>query len=105
MSLFDAGEPAPTSAPRPSSRLGPVGQAILQHLREHPTISPLEAGLICHGLRRREWCGVGARSAGSRSRACCGYTSTDGLAALKRLVKAGYVERKAHGVYAPTWRP
>lgn len=102
MTLFDAGEP--TIGPRPSTRLGPVGQAILAHLRDHRTISPLEAGLICHGLRRREWCGVGTRSVGSRSRACCGYTSTDGLEALKRLVKAGYVERKAHGVYAPPRR-
>lgn len=96
--LFDAGEP--TATPRPSTRLGPVGQAILAHLREHPFISPLEAGRICHALRRREHCGVGSKTVGARSAACCGYCSDDGLAAIQRLVRAGYLERTGHGRYA-----
>lgn len=103
MTLFDPGEPAPSAEPRPSTRLGPVGQAILAYLREHEAISPLEAGLICHRLRDKP-CGVGAKMAGSRSKACCGYTSTDGSEALYRLVRAGYVANVAHGRYVPTWR-
>lgn len=106
MTLFDAGDA--TAGPRPSTRLGPVGQAILAYLREpdHGTVSPLQAGLICHDLRKRRGgsCGVGSHTVGDASRACCGYTSDDGLLALKRLVRAGYLQRTGHGRYEPTWR-
>lgn len=103
MTLFDPGDALASN--RPSGPIGPVGRAILLYLRDHDEISPIEAGRICHDLRHRSrgysGCGVGAKTIGDRSAACCAYASADGGEALKRLLRNGYVERIERGLYRP----
>lgn len=76
----------------------PTQHAILTHVAEHGSIAPIHAGVILH--RARGHCGSGAKGGEGTGSACCPYASTDGLEAIKRLIKRGSLVRTGKGVYA-----
>ena len=77
----------------PRGRFTPAQREILRLVVEQREISPKEAGLIVHAYRDPPC----ARCTQGR----CGFASSDGSDALKRLAKRGLVCRGAAGI----WRP
>jgi hypothetical protein len=82
------------SAPRSTSSLSAVQRALLVYVREHDSITSLQAGRIVHAARG----GQCARAiADGKHGACCKWASEDGRAACMRLVKRGLLRRPAPG--------
>jgi hypothetical protein len=82
---------------RTPGRIAPLTAAqlvILRALADRETIRSTEAGRIVHAHRDPpcDRC----------RRGCCGFTSTDGSDALKRLAKRGLVRRIAAGLWTTT---
>ena len=86
---------AEVPAPAIPSRvpLTPAQREILRLAREHERISASEAGAIVHAHR--------TPTCTRCSRGSCGFTSSDGSDALKRLGKRGLVRRVSAGVWEP----
>jgi len=74
--------------------LTPAQRAILHQAREQTRISATEAGSIVHAHR--------SPPCPRCARGTCGFTSSDGTDALKRLRKRGLVRRVRAGVWEPT---
>lgn len=96
--LFDPGPPMFDQTHMHAATVTPTQHEILTHVAELGSISPIEAGTILH--RARGHCGQGAKGGPGDGRACCPYASSDGLEAIKRLIKRGKLARIDKGVYA-----
>jgi hypothetical protein len=89
-------------ASRASHGFSSAQTLILRHLGLHGHIRSVEAGRYVHASRRPEpYCGYGARDYRNPVDAggCCGYASSDGSAAMKRLLVRGIVRRISRGLY------
>jgi hypothetical protein len=94
-------------ADRASHGFSAAQTLILRHLGLEGRIRSVEAGRIMHAVRqdRKDYpggnaCGFGKRSYRSdQGEGCCGYASTDGSAAMKRLLDRGIVRRISRGLY------
>jgi hypothetical protein len=71
-------------------------RAILRKIEDQGSIRPVEAGVIVHAHRGTGCCGFGAAADRYKGggKACCGYASSDGSAALKRLRERGLVQQR-----------
>lgn len=75
-----------------SSQLSPAQREILRWIRDRGSIRALEAGAIVHAHRSPP-CWSCARHEAKP----CGYASSDGSDALKRLAARGLVSRRIGG--------
>lgn len=94
----DGGE----EARRNDRGLTQVQRRILATIRENGFIRSVEAGNYVHEASRRHARRLGALDE-HRGKGCCSYAATDGLDAMKRLVKRGLVvkESRGHWVLVP----
>lgn len=100
LALLPGGPPVDRAGPRASTT--PQQYKILARARADGVITPAIAGTILH--EHRGHCGHGAkggRHTGGKSSSCCAYASSDGLEALKRLVRRGLLAHTAKGRYVP----
>lgn len=96
---IDGGETTTEQALRTSARrpgLSGAQRAILNVIQAEGSIRAVEAGVIVHAHRGRGCCGHGAGADRYKGggKACCGYASTDGASALKRLRQRGLVKQR-----------
>lgn len=91
--LFDPGPPGPAAT------VTPTQDAILRYASTNGSVTPLQAGEILH--RARGHCGSGAKGGPGDGSACCPYASSDGLEAIKRMIKRRQLIRVAKGIYTP----
>jgi hypothetical protein len=79
----------------------PAQRAVLGLAKRPEGVTPLQAGIALHALRRSAGtgsCGHGAKTYGAkpRSKGCCLYASSDGYDCLKRLWERGVVEQRTY---------
>lgn len=100
------GREVPAFGDEPTRRDAPMTDrqlAILDHLREHGSITPTEAGLIMHNATSSGCCRHGRQLPSGDG--CCVFCSTDGSQAMKRLARRGLVYRPMVGVWEPIGAP
>lgn len=96
MQLTIEGREVPHPVPRPNRAQNPplteFQRAILAVIQDEGFVTSTRAGVILHKLRGS--CGFGQKPhPGPDAEACCGYASSDGSDACKRLAKRGYLYR------------
>ena len=85
------------SAPRSTSALSAVQRAVLVYVRDHGSVTSMQAGRIVHAARGGR-CAIAEGKQGS----CCKWASEDGRALCMRLVKRGLLRRPAPGRWEAT---
>ncbi|HZV74643.1 MAG TPA: hypothetical protein VFF79_13070 [Conexibacter sp.] len=96
MQLAIDGSEVPMARVRPA-RVTPAQREILRALRMLGELRSWQAGRILHAHREHGCRQQESASHRGGAETCCGYCSSDGGAAMKRLARRGVVERVERG--------